>query len=320
MLVSDRAEDYVYAKRHVVNRPHGQEGDGLADGEGLADLEPVDVHIGVEQLKLGHPHAVAVGDGGEGVPGPDGVVHLLQAVGGEHLPEGVNAADGRGGGVLPADAQGLHKLGQDGVFGDIGGLDALQHGGESGVIVGGPQHLALDSEHRGLHHLADLIEEVGLHIGDGLYVLPQADLKGVADVLVQVVVVAQDLRGPVLHPCGGGHNGLGAVHQAQVHPVHAHPVAGAIEGAQHAGGGEGEGGGEKDDGLEPAAPLQKVGQGQMGQAPHTLTFGPEPGGGTHLDRGVYRNSIWITKALVHAASLLSCQSLSVSIFPLITAK
>ena len=127
------------------------------------------------------------------------------------------------------------------VFVDIGRLDGLQHGIQGILILGGADDLTVDGENGDLHHLADLVEEIGLYLTDGHQVLPQRQVVGVVHGVGQGVVIAETTAGPGLYPVYGGGYHLAAFHHAHTLTVQGHLVPGAVEVAQHAGGGEGEG-------------------------------------------------------------------------------
>ena len=139
------------------------------------------------------------------------------------------------------------------------------------LILGGADDLTVDGENGDLHHLADLVEEIGLYLTDGHQVLPQRQVVGVVHGVGQGVVIAENTAGPGLYPVYGGGYHLAAFHHAHTLTVQGHLVPGAIEMAQHAGGGEGEGHRQKDDGVQLGAALHKVGKGD--------TLPPQPGKG-----------------------------------------
>ena len=210
------------------------------------------------------------------------------------------------------------KLGGDGVLIDIGGLHLVQNDIQSLTVLGGADKLAVDGEHIVLHHVADLIEEIGLKLSGGGNVLLLNQGEGVGNITVQSVVISQDLRGPGLYPIHRILKDLRRGDGAQSHAVHLHHIGGGVNGGDHSG--HAHNGGHSQE-VERADNAAAAGSGGVGPvleplganadgAAGSLNLGPQPGGQT-----LSLPFLWNMKDLVHGGIPLLYRGISMSLYP-----
>lgn len=207
---------------HVVHRGHRQQRDLLLHIEHVPDHQSVDIDARIQRLQVADRHVVGIGDGVEGVSLHHRVGGVASGVGhqgglellGGHLP--LLRVD-----ILHLDV--IHKFSGDGVLIHILALQLVQHGLQGSHLLHGAHRHAVDADliaAQAIGYLAELLQEVVLHLVGLGQLRPQGKGEIITDLPLHLVVVSQDLRASALHLSHRvGYHSL-VTHHTQSIPVH----------------------------------------------------------------------------------------------------
>ena len=177
---------------------NGQIRHGVGERQLIADLQAVDVEVGVDGQQLLGRHAMAVGDAAPGVALDDRVGHLTLLRGVEDLGDLAEVHDAFGRDVALDDADVLDKVNGQRILGDIALLELVEQALQRALILRRADQLAVDIEGVALCDKAHLVGQLLLQLGA---VHDRAALDQAARVLNGAVGerkrFAQRLRGDV---------------------------------------------------------------------------------------------------------------------------